>query len=221
MQALPLRNDTTWGMLPGMGARREVSSVKGDALEAYGELAAGVGEILVPAEEIQRVVGEMGRAISRDYAGRRPLLVGVLKGVIYFISDLLRAITIPVDVDFIAISSYSAEARGRGLVRFVKDLELPLTDRDVLFVEDVIDTGLTLSYLLRNLRLRQPSRLQVCVLFNKPQHRLIDIPLRYKGFDLPDRLVVGYGLDYRENYRSLPFVGLLKAQTFQSPRTRP
>ncbi len=185
------------------------------SLASYGELAAGVGEILIPAEEIQRMVGELGRGISRDYAGRELLLVGALKGVVYFMSDLVRAITIPVEIDFISITSYSAAARERGLVRLIKDLNTPLTGRQVLFVEDVVDTGLTLNYLLRSLRLRQPASLQVCTLFNKPQHRLIDIPLKYKGFDLPDRLVVGYGLDYRERYRNLPFIGLLKPQVFR------
>ncbi len=192
----------------------------GNPLAAYGELAAGVSEILIPADEIQRVVRAMGAAISRDYAGRQLLLVGALKGVVYFMSDLVRAISIPVEIDFISISSYSASARERGLVRLIKDLNTPLTGRHVLFVEDVIDTGLTLNYLLRNLRLRQPASLEVCTLFNKPQHRLIDIPLKYKGFDLPDRLVVGYGLDYRERYRSLPFIGLLKPQVFQPGAVR-
>ncbi len=187
-----------------------------NSLAAYGELANGLSEILISSDEIQNRVTQMGRAISHDYAGRAPLLIGALKGVVYFMSDLLRALTIPAEVDFISISSYSASARDRGLVRLVKDLNTPLVGRQVLFVEDVVDTGLTLSYLLRNLRLRQPASLQVCTLFNKPQHRLIDIPLKYKGFDLPDRLVVGYGLDYREKYRSLPFVGLLKPQVFQS-----
>jgi hypoxanthine phosphoribosyltransferase len=179
------------------------------------QLQSDIAQILIPAEAIRRTVSEMGGAISRDYADRRPLLVGVLKGVLYFISDLLRATTIPVDVDFIAVSNYSPESRKKGLVRFIKDLDLVITDRDVLFVEDVVDTGLTMSYILRNLKLRQPASLEVCVLFNKPTHRLVNIPVKYKGFDLPDRLVVGYGLDYREKYRNLPFVGVLKAGIFQ------
>jgi hypoxanthine phosphoribosyltransferase len=157
----------------------------------------------------------MAEEVSPDYAGRTPLLVGVLKGVVPFMADLLRAITIPVEVDFMAVSSYSPEAREGGVVRLIKDLEVPITGRHVLFVEDVVDTGLTLSYLLRSLRARQPASLEVCVLFNKPKRRLIDMPLRYKGFDLPDRLVVGWGLDYRELYRNLPFVGLLKAEVFE------
>jgi hypoxanthine phosphoribosyltransferase len=118
-------------------------------------------------------------------------------------------------MDFIAVSSYSPESRAQGVVRLVKDLEAPLAGRHVLFVEDVIDTGLTLNYILKNLRSRQPASLEVCVLFDRPERRLIDIPVRYKGFDLPDRFVVGYGLDHREKYRNLPFVGLLKADALQ------
>jgi hypoxanthine phosphoribosyltransferase len=183
-------------------------------LETYTELATDIREILLPADVIERRVVEMGQAISRDYAGRNPLLVGVLKGVLFFMADLLRAITIPVEVDFMAVSSFTPETRAEGQVRLVKDLEIPLTGRHVLFVEDVIDTGLTLSYLLRTLRAREPLSLEVCVLFDKPRCRLIDIPLKYKGFDLPPRFVVGYGLDYRERYRNLPLVGLLKPEAF-------
>ena len=186
------------------------------ALDEYGELAAEIKEILIPAEELQAKVRQIGRAISQDYAGCSPLLVGVLKGVVLFMADLLRAVTIPVEVDFLAVSSYSVEARSKsGLVRLEKDLETSITGRHVLFVEDVIDTGLTLNYLLRNLRARQPASLEVCVLFNKAENRLIDIPLKYKGFDLPDRFVVGYGLDYQEKYRNLPFVGLLKPEALR------
>lgn len=184
--------------------------------ESYGELAADVREILLSAEEIERRVEEMAERISQDYAGRTPVLIGVLKGVVPFMADLLRLITIPVEMDLMAVSSYTPEARRQGVVRLIKDLEAPITDRHVLFVEDVIDTGLTLSYLLRTLRAREPASLEVCVLFNKPRHRLIDVPLKYKGFDLPDQLVVGWGLDYRERYRNLPFVGLLKPEVFQN-----
>jgi hypoxanthine phosphoribosyltransferase len=180
------------------------------------DLASDIHEVLFYAEEIQKRVSELGDAISQDYAGKNPLLVGVLKGVLFFMADLLRALTIAVEVDFIAISSYSAESRKQGMVRLVKDLEIPLSGRHVLFVEDVIDTGLTLNYILNNLRVRHPASLEVCVLFDKPQSRIIQVPIRYKGFDLPDRFVVGYGLDYREKYRNLPFVGLLKPEAFQN-----
>jgi len=180
--------------------------------QAYGSLYADISEILFTADEIAAKVQELGRAISEDYAGRNPLLVGVLKGVVPFMADLLRAITIPVQVDYLAIASYSAESRQRGTVRLEKDLDTSITGRHVLFVEDMIDTGLTLNYILRSLRAREPAGLEVCTLFNKPRRRLINLPIRYKGFDLPDRFVVGYGLDYREQYRNLPFVGLLRAE---------
>ena len=175
-----------------------------------------IQEVLISTEEIHERVIQIGKDISRDYIGRNPLLIGVLKGVLFFMADLLRAITIPVEIDFIAVSSYTAESRDQGYVRIVKDLETAITDRHVIFVEDVIDTGLTLNFLLQNLEARKPASLEVCVLFNKKIHRLIDLPLRYKGFNLPDRFVVGYGLDYKEKYRNLPYLGLLKPQIFRS-----
>lgn len=175
-----------------------------------------VERVLFTAEQLQTRVNELGRQISQDYAGKSLLLIGVLKGIIFFMSDLMRAIDVPVEVDFMAVSNYSAEARKMGLVRLVKDLEIPVTGRHVLFVEDIIDTGLTLHYLLRTLKAQQPASLEVCVLFNKEKRRLIDLPLRYKGFDIPDYYIVGYGLDFREKYRNMPFVGLLKAETWQN-----
>lgn len=186
--------------------------------EVYGELVEGIREISFSEEQIQRKVAEMGQKISLDYAGKRPLLVGVLKGVLFFMADLLRAVTIPIEVDFMAVSNYSPEARDKGLVRVVKDLEISVAGRDLIFIEDVIDTGLTLNYLLNNLRMRQPASLEVCALFDKNQKRLIDLPIRYKGFDLPDRFVVGYGLDFHEKYRNLPFVGLLKPEVLSNQR---
>lgn len=182
--------------------------------EAYGELNDGISQVLFTEDEIQARVLAIGQAISRDYEGCHPLMVGVLKGVFPFMSDLLRAITIPVEVDFMAIASYSSQARDKGYVRLQKDLDESIAGRHVLFVEDVVDTGLTLNYLLGNLRARQPASLKVCALFNKSRRRLISVPLQYKGFDLPDKFVVGYGLDYRELYRNLPFVGLLKPTVF-------
>jgi hypoxanthine phosphoribosyltransferase len=189
--------------------------VKAYPLEAYGELAAGVRQILYSAEAIEKRILELGQTISLDYAGRNPLLIGVLKGVFIFMADLYRAVTIPAEVDFIAISNYSVEARTQGMVQLVKDLEQPITGRHVLFVEDMVDTGLTLNYLLRILRTREPASLEVCTLFDKSKRRLINVPIKYKGFDLPDRFVVGYGLDHRERYRNLPCVGLLKPEVFQ------
>ncbi len=178
--------------------------------EEYQQFWGDIQQILIPGEAIQQRVQELGAEISRDYAGQNIILVGVLKGVLFFMADLLRAITIPVEVDFIAVSNYSAESRERGVVRLVKDLETVIAGRHVLFIEDVVDTGLTLTYLLRLLRAREPASLEVCTLFNKPTHRLMDIRIKYKGFDLPDLFVVGYGLDHRERYRNLPFVGVLK-----------
>ncbi len=185
------------------------------------ELQNDIQHVFLSAEEIQRRVKEMGEQISTDFNGKNPILVGALKGVICFMADLLRHITIPVEVDFIAVSSYSNEARDQGLVRLVKDLDRPITGRHVIFVEDVIDTGLTLNYLMNNLRARQPASLDVCVLFDKSIRRLIDFPLRYKGFNLPDYFVVGYGLDYHERYRNLPFVGILKPEALLDRNTRP
>lgn len=170
-----------------------------------------LGEILFPQQLLQERIAELGAQISQDYAGKDPLLVGVLNGVVLFMADLLRAITIPVTVDFMAISSYVA-ASGSGTVRITKDLDEPITGRHVLFVEDVVDTGLTLNYLLRTLRTRQPASLKVCVLFDRPYRRLINIPLAYKAFELPDRFVVGYGLDADGHYRNLPCVGVLKPE---------
>jgi len=187
-------------------------------IKTYGSLALDIDQILISEEQIQYQVRQIGRAVSRDYLGRNPLLVGVLKGVLFFMADLLRSISIPVELDFIAVSNYSAELRGQGVVRLVKDLEIPITGRHILFVEDVIDTGLTLNYIVQNLWARQPASLETCVLFNKPDHRLIDIPIRYKGFDLPDQFVVGYGLDFKEKYRNLPFVGLLKSEVLKGNR---
>lgn len=189
--------------------------MKAYPLEAYGELAAGVRQVLFSAEAIENRILELGQAISRDYVGRNPLLVGVLKGVFIFMADLYRAITIPAEVDFIAISNYSAASREQGMVQLVKDLEQPIAGRHVIFVEDMVDTGLTLNYLLRILRTRNPASLEVCTLFDKSKRRLINVPIKYKGFDLPDRFVVGYGLDHRERYRNLPCVGLLKPEVFQ------
>lgn len=182
--------------------------------DAYPDLSAGISDILFTSDQIEQRVRELGVAISRDYEGCDLLVVGVLKGVFPFMSDLLRMITIPVEVDFMAISRYG-RAAGDGAVRITKDLDEPIGGRHLLFVEDVIDTGLTLNYLMRNLSIRQPASLKVCTLFDKSRRRLINIPLQYKGFDLPAKFVVGYGLDYREKYRNLPFVGLLSPEVFQ------
>ena len=182
------------------------------------ELTNGIRQVLYTQEQIRGRVAELGQSISRDYAGRNPLVIGVLKGVLFFMADLLRELTVPAEVDFMAVSSYSPEAREHGMVRLMKDLETPIGGRHILFIEDVIDTGLTLNYLLQNLRARRPASLEVCVLFDKSSSRLLDIPIKYKGFDLPPYFVVGYGLDFREKYRNLPFVGLLSPEVFQNSK---
>lgn len=188
-------------------------------LNPQNELAADIQQVFVSSEDLQKRVRELGQQISTDYQGKNPVLVGALRGVIFFMADLLRAITIPVEVDFIAISSYSSDARDQGVVRVTKDMDLPVTGRNVIFVEDVVDTGLTLNYLVNSLRARQPASLEVCILFNKVTRRLIDLPVRYKGFDLPDYFVVGYGLDFHERYRNLPYVGILKPEVLFSRGT--
>ena len=181
-------------------------------------LTQGVGRVLLSEAAIRERIRVLAQEISRDYAGLNPLLVGVLKGVIFFMSDLLHAITIPATVDFMAISRYDG-GRQKGAVRLIKDLDEAVEGRHLIFVEDIIDTGLTLNYLLRILRARGPASLEVCTLFNKPDHRLIDIPLKYRGFDLPDRFVVGYGLDYKEGYRHLPYLAELRPELLQiTPR---
>ena len=169
-----------------------------------------VGETLVLAEDLQARVRELAASISRDYQGRRLLLVCVLKGAVLFLSDLMRHIDIPVEVDFMAVASYGSATDSSGVVRILKDLDTPLEGRDVLIVEDIVDSGLTLQYLLRNLGSRDPASLEVCSLLTKPSRRKVDLPVRYVGFEIPDRFVVGYGLDYAERYRNLSYVAALE-----------
>ena len=169
-----------------------------------------LGEVLVSAEDLQRRVVELGEEISRDYAERPLLLVGVLKGAVFFLSDLMRYIDIPVEVDFMAVASYGSATDSSGVVRILKDLDASIEGRDVLIVEDIVDSGLTLQYLLRNLGSRNPRTLEVCALLTKPERRKVDLPTRYVGFEIPDRFVVGYGLDYAERHRNLPFVAVLE-----------
>jgi len=170
----------------------------------------GPGEVLVEAGELQRRVAELGAQITRDYAGRSLLLIGVLKGAVFFLSDLMRYIEIPVEVDFMAVASYGSATDSSGVVRILKDLDASIEGRDVLIVEDIVDSGLTLQYLLRNLGSRNPRTLDVCALLTKPERRKVDLPVRYVGFEIPDRFVVGYGLDYAERHRNLPFVAVLE-----------
>ena len=168
-----------------------------------------VGEVLVSAADLQRRVAELGAQISRDYAGKPLLLIGVLKGAVFFLSDLMRHVDIPVEIDFMAVASYGSATKSSGVVRILKDLDAAIEGRDVLIVEDIVDSGLTLQYLMRNLGSRNPRTLEVCALLTKPERRKVDLPTRYVGFEIPDRFVVGYGLDYAERHRNLPFVAVL------------
>src|SRR4029453_19138517 len=173
------------------------------------ELASGVGEVLIDEQSLQSRIGELGVEISADYAGRDLLLVGVLKGAVFFMADLMRQLTVPCEIDFMAISSYGAATNSSGVVRILKDLDINIADREVLVVEDIVDSGLTLSYLRRTLLARKPASLEVCALLTKPERREIDVPLRYVGFEIPNKFVIGYGLDFAERYRTLPYIGIL------------
>jgi hypoxanthine phosphoribosyltransferase len=173
------------------------------------ELERAVGEILIDEDALSSRVAELGAEVSADYEGRDLLLIGVLKGAVFFMADLMRHIAVPCEVDFMAISSYGDSTDSSGIVRILKDLDINIEGRDVLVVEDIIDSGLTLSYLMRNLESREPASLEVCALMTKPDRREIDVPVRYIGFEIPNRFVVGYGLDFGERYRNLPYVAVL------------
>jgi hypoxanthine phosphoribosyltransferase len=169
----------------------------------------GIQRVLIPAEDLTARVGALGRQIRADYAGRTPMLVGVLKGAVVFLADLMRAIDAPCECDFIALSSYGASTRSSGIVELTKDLSVPIEGRDVLIVEDIVDTGRTLAYLLRNLETRQPATLRVCTLLDKVTRREVPVSLDYVGFQIPDEFVVGYGLDFAGLDRNLPDLGVL------------
>ena len=168
-----------------------------------------LGETLVEASALQARVRELGAEISRDYAGRDLLLVCILKGAVFFLSDLMRAITVPCEVDFMAVASYGSATDSSGVVRILKDLDAPIENRDVVIVEDIVDSGLTLHYLLRSLRARNPATVEVCALLTKPDRRKVDLPTRYVGFSIDNRFAIGYGLDHDEHYRNLPYVAAL------------
>ena len=168
-----------------------------------------IGEILVQADDIEHRVRQLGEEITRDYQGRDLLIIGVLKGAIFFLTDLMRQIELTCEVDFMAVASYGSATESSGVVRIIKDLETPIEDRHVLIVEDIVDSGLTLQYLLRSLETRKPASLEVCALLTKPSRRKVDLPAKYVGFEIPDRFAVGYGLDHAERYRNLPFVAAL------------
>jgi hypoxanthine phosphoribosyltransferase len=179
--------------------------------DTLGAVSSGaIGEELVSQSDLERRVRELGEEISRDYAGRDLFLVGVLKGAVFFLSDLMRALEVPCEVDFMAVASYGSSTDSSGVVRILKDLDATIEGKDVLIVEDIIDSGLTLSYLLRTLKARDPRSLEVCALLTKPERREVDLPIRYTGFEIPNKFVIGYGLDHAERYRNLPYVAVLQ-----------
>ena len=193
------------------GARQgaEAAAATAPERERELELERAVTDVLIDRDGLRRRVAELGEEVSADYAGRDLLLVGVLKGAVFFMADLMRHLTIPCEIDFMAISSYGDSTDSSGVVRILKDLDINIEGRDVLVVEDIIDSGLTLSYLMRNLEAREPASLEICALLTKPERREIDVPVRYVGFEIPNAFVIGYGLDFAERYRNLPYVGVL------------
>ena len=174
-----------------------------------------VESVLLSAEELAKRIEEIGAEISADYAGKEILMIGVLRGAVLFMADLARAITVPVAIDFMAVSSYGSGTSSSGVVRILKDLDEDVEGKHVLVVEDIIDSGLTLNYLLDNLKSRKPASIKLCTLLNKPERRKVKVDIDYNGFDVPDYFVVGYGLDYAEKYRNLPYIGILKEEVYQ------
>jgi hypoxanthine phosphoribosyltransferase len=170
---------------------------------------SAIGEILVQQDDLAHRVKTLAEQISVDYKGRSLLLIGVLKGAMFFLSDLMRQLEVECEVDFMAVASYGSSTSSSGVVRILKDLDGPIDGRDVLIVEDIVDSGLTLSYLLRTLKAREPASLEVCALLTKPERRKVDLPIEYVGFEIPNRFVIGYGLDHAERYRNLPYVAVL------------
>ncbi len=168
-----------------------------------------IGETLVSSEELKRRVAELGEEVSSDYEGRDLFMVGVLKGAVLFLADLMRGLTVPCEIDFMAVSSYGSQTDSSGVVRILKDLDASIEGRHVLLVEDIIDSGLTLHYLMRNLRARNPASLEVCALLTKPERLRVDLSPRYVGFEIPDRFAIGYGLDHAQRYRNLDYVAAL------------
>src|SRR5262245_21905896 len=191
------------------GHRRGAGRDRQERCVSQTELERVVAEVLVDQDALAERIAELGDEISEDYDGRDLLLVGVLKGAVFFMADLMRNLRVHCEVDFMAISSYGAATDSSGVVRILKDLDINIRDRHVLVVEDIIDSGLTLSYLVRNLVSREPASLEICALLTKPSRREIEVPVRYVGFEIPNRFVIGYGLDFAERYRNLPYVGVL------------
>jgi len=179
------------------------------------DLNDDIAKILISAEQLTRRIGELGQQITADYRGKEPVLVGVLKGAVVFMVDLARTIDLPVELDFMAVSSYGASTQSTGVVRILKDLDRSISGRDVLVVEDIVDSGLTLRYIVENLRDRQPASLRICALLRKQKVRAPGPSIDYVGFDIPDEFVVGYGLDYAEQYRNLPYLGVLRPELYR------
>jgi hypoxanthine phosphoribosyltransferase len=169
-----------------------------------------IGEVLVESDDLQRRVHELAGEIDRDYADRDLVLIGVLKGAVMFMADLMRELETPCEVDFMAVSSYGSATDSSGVVRILKDLDSSIAGRDVLLIEDIVDSGLTLHYLLKSLRAREPRSLEVCALLTKPERRRVDLPIRYVGFEIPNRFAIGYGLDHAQRYRNLRYVAALE-----------
>jgi hypoxanthine phosphoribosyltransferase len=169
-----------------------------------------IGEILVGTEDLERRVAELGAEVSRDYEGKDLVMIGVLKGAVLFLADLMRELEVPCEIDFMAVSSYGSSTDSSGVVRILKDLDASIEGRDVLLVEDIVDSGLTLHYLLKNLGARNPRSLEVCALLTKPERRRVDLPIKYVGFEIPNRFAIGYGLDHSQRYRNLRYVAALQ-----------
>lgn len=174
-----------------------------------------IDQVLIDEQTLQAKISELADRINEDYAGKDLMLVGVLKGAVMFMVDFIRHLKMPVTLDFMAISSYGASTESSGVVRILKDLDMSIEGRNILIVEDIVDSGLTLSYLADYLRKRNPASLKICALLNKPDRRSSDVQIDYQGFDIPDKFVVGYGLDYAELYRNLPFIGVLKPEKYK------
>ena len=168
-----------------------------------------IGRVLISREELHRRIGELGAELSRDYEGKDVLLLGILKGAVFFLADLMRQLDIPAEVDFMAVASYGSSTKSSGVVRILKDLDRPIEGRHVLIVEDIVDSGITLRYLLGNLTGRNPGSLEACALLSNREARVVEVPVRYAGFEIPNEFVIGYGLDYQERYRGLPYVATL------------
>lgn len=174
-----------------------------------------IQEVLLTEQMLADKVAELGAQITRDYADKEIFAIGILRGAVVFMADLIRAIDRPVQIDFMAVSSYGAQTDSSGIVRILKDLDSSIEGKHVLIIEDIIDSGQTLSYLIKNLNERKPASIELCTLMNKPERRKVDLPVKYVGFEIPNEFVVGYGLDYAENYRNLPYLGILKRSVYE------